>query len=171
MGGMGFISAHHAEILHNNALINLHTLEAARAVNGVERYLYTSSACIYPEYLPERRRRHAAAARRTPTRPSRRTPTAGRSCHRAPVPALPRGLRPRDADRALPQHLRPARHLGRRPREGAGGDVPQGRAGQADRRAQIEVWGDGEQTRSFCYIDDCVEGILPPDAVRLSPSR
>src|SRR5919201_1841532 len=49
MGGMGFISAHHAQILHNNALINLHTLEAARE-NGVRRYLYTSSACIYPEY-------------------------------------------------------------------------------------------------------------------------
>src|SRR5258708_12702895 len=49
MGGMGFISAHHAEILHNNALINFHTLEAAR-VNGANRLLYTSSACIYPEY-------------------------------------------------------------------------------------------------------------------------
>lgn len=49
MGGMGFISANHAAILHNNALINIHTLEAARA-NGVQRYLYTSSACVYPEY-------------------------------------------------------------------------------------------------------------------------
>jgi GDP-D-mannose 3', 5'-epimerase len=49
MGGMGFISAHHAEILHNNALINIHTLDAARE-NGVKRYLYTSSACVYPEY-------------------------------------------------------------------------------------------------------------------------
>ena len=49
MGGMGFISAHHAQILHNNSLINLHTLEAAR-LNGVKRYLYTSSACIYPEF-------------------------------------------------------------------------------------------------------------------------
>jgi len=52
MGGMGFISANHARILHNNALINFHTLEAART-NGVQRYLYTSSACIYPEYLQE----------------------------------------------------------------------------------------------------------------------
>ncbi|QYO66512.1 NAD-dependent epimerase/dehydratase family protein [Leptolyngbya sp. 7M] len=52
MGGMGFISAHHAQILYNNSLINLHTLEASR-VNGVGRYLYTSSACIYPEYLQE----------------------------------------------------------------------------------------------------------------------
>ena len=49
MGGMGFISNHHAQILHNNILINTHTLEAARE-NGVRRYLYTSSACIYPEY-------------------------------------------------------------------------------------------------------------------------
>src|SRR5256885_1527569 len=50
MGGMGFISAHHAQILQNNSLINLHTLEAARH-NNVDRYLYTSSACVYPEYL------------------------------------------------------------------------------------------------------------------------
>src|SRR3989338_11633205 len=42
MGGMGFISSHHAEILHNNSLINIHTLDAARA-NRVKRYLYTSS--------------------------------------------------------------------------------------------------------------------------------
>jgi GDP-D-mannose 3', 5'-epimerase len=49
MGGLGFISAHHAEILHNNSLINIHTLEAAH-VNDVKRYLYTSSACIYLEY-------------------------------------------------------------------------------------------------------------------------
>lgn len=49
MGGMGFISSHHAQILRNNALINLHSLEAARE-NAVERYLYTSSACVYPEY-------------------------------------------------------------------------------------------------------------------------
>src|SRR5687767_7801217 len=49
MGGMGFISSHHAEILHNNSLINIHTLDAAREA-GVARYLYTSSACIYPEY-------------------------------------------------------------------------------------------------------------------------
>jgi GDP-D-mannose 3',5'-epimerase len=49
MGGMGFISCHHTEILHNNSLINIHALNAARQ-NRVKRYLYTSSACIYPEY-------------------------------------------------------------------------------------------------------------------------
>ena len=50
MGGMGFISANHATILRNNALINIHTLEAAR-INGASRYLFSSSACIYPEHL------------------------------------------------------------------------------------------------------------------------
>ena len=49
MGGMGYISSHHASILHSNTLINFNTLEAAR-LNGVKRYLYTSSACVYPEY-------------------------------------------------------------------------------------------------------------------------
>jgi len=49
MGGMGFISCNHAQILHNNSLINLHCIEAARQ-NRVNRYLYTSSACVYPEY-------------------------------------------------------------------------------------------------------------------------
>ncbi len=46
---MGFISANHAQILRNNSLINIHTLDAAQ-VNGVKRYLFTSSACIYPEF-------------------------------------------------------------------------------------------------------------------------
>src|ERR1700680_3387888 len=49
MGGMGYISAHHAEIFRNNSLINIHTLDAARQ-NGAKRYLYASSACVYPEY-------------------------------------------------------------------------------------------------------------------------
>ena len=44
-------------------------------------------------------------------------------------------------------------------REGARGDVSQDRPGQAHRESEIEIWGDGEQTRSFCFIDDCTEGI------------
>src|SRR5688572_25049412 len=50
MGGIGFIEHNKAVIMHDNVLINVHMLEAAR-LNGVERYLYTSSACIYPGYL------------------------------------------------------------------------------------------------------------------------
>src|SRR5438132_904495 len=50
MGGMGYISANHATILRNNALIDLHTFDAAREQGG-QRLLFTSSACVYPEHL------------------------------------------------------------------------------------------------------------------------
>ena len=49
MGGIGFIEHNKAVIMHDNVLINVHMLEAARE-NGVRRYFYTSSACIYPGY-------------------------------------------------------------------------------------------------------------------------
>ena len=64
-----------------------------------------------------------------------------------------------DARRALPQRLRPPRHLRRRPREGPRGDLPQGRSRpKLSGKHEIEIWGDGEQTRSFMYIDDCLKG-------------
>ncbi|MCX5907573.1 MAG: NAD-dependent epimerase/dehydratase family protein, partial [Deltaproteobacteria bacterium] len=53
MGGIGYITAYHALIFRNNALINLHMLEAAR-ISQVQNYLYTSSACIYPQYLQKK---------------------------------------------------------------------------------------------------------------------
>jgi GDP-D-mannose 3', 5'-epimerase len=49
MGGIGFIESHKAEIVHDNILINIHMLEAAR-VNKIEKFFYTSSACVYPGY-------------------------------------------------------------------------------------------------------------------------
>ncbi len=52
MGGIGFIEHNKAVIMHDNVLINTHMIEAARQ-NGVSRYLYTSSACIYPMYLQQ----------------------------------------------------------------------------------------------------------------------
>src|SRR5262249_40997432 len=53
MGGIGYIETNKAAIVRNNTLINMHSIEAARA-NGVKRYLYTSSACIYPGYLQDK---------------------------------------------------------------------------------------------------------------------
>ena len=50
MGGIGFIETNKAVIVRDNTLINMHTIEAARA-SGVRKYLYTSSACVYPGYL------------------------------------------------------------------------------------------------------------------------
>ena len=158
MGGMGFISAHHAQILYNNSLINLHTLEAART-NGVKRYLYTSSACIYPEYLQE-------DANVTPLKESDAYPAA-----------------PQDAygweklvSEILCHHYREDYGIETRTVRfhnifGEKGTWEGGRekapAAMSRKIAlakltgnhEIEIWGDGEQTRSFCYINDCVEGL------------
>jgi GDP-D-mannose 3',5'-epimerase len=77
MGGMGFISAHHAEILRNNSLINLHTLDAARE-NGVKRYLYTSSHVSIPN-TGRTTRTSLRSRKKTRIRHNHRTPMAGRS--------------------------------------------------------------------------------------------
>jgi GDP-D-mannose 3', 5'-epimerase len=158
MGGMGFISNHHAQILYNNSLINLHTLEAAKT-NGVSRYLYTSSACIYPEYLQE-------DANVTPLKEEDAYPA-----------------QPQDAygweklvSEILCMHYRNDYGIETRTVRfhnifGEKGTWEGGRekapAAMCRKIAEakltgnheIEIWGDGEQTRSFCYINDCVEGI------------
>ena len=158
MGGMGFISAHHAQILYNNSLINLHTLEAARE-KGVSRYLYTSSACVYPEHLQEE----------TDVKPLKEEDA---------YPAFPQdayGWEKLISER-LCMHYRD--DFGMETRtvrfHNIFGELGTWRGGREKVPAAlcrkialaklagdpvIEIWGDGEQTRSFCYIEDCVEGI------------
>ncbi len=158
MGGMGFISANHAQILHNNALINLHTIEAARR-HGIKRYFYASSACVYPEYrqveadVTALKEEHAYPAQpqdgygwekliserlceyymgdyEIQTRVARFHNVFG------PLGTWDGGREKVPA--ALCRKIAYAKIIGNR---------------------EIEIWGDGQQTRSFCYIDDCVEGI------------
>ncbi len=133
MGGMGFISAHHAEILHNNSLINLHTLDAAR-VNGVQRYLYTSSACIYPEYLQTET--DVVPLKESDAYPAQPQDAYGweKLFTELLCALLRRRVPDGDAHRSVPQHLRAVRHVRRRPGEGAGGDLPEGRAGRGRRQ-------------------------------------
>jgi len=159
MGGMGFISSHHAEILHNNTLIDINTIEAARR-NGVKRYLYSSSACVYPEYLQ-------GEVDVTPLKEDDVYPA-----------------QPQDAygwEKLMGEHL--CQHYGAEygmetrvvrfhnifgPHgtwDGGREKVPAALCRKIARARltgsnEIEIWGDGEQTRSFCYIDDCVEGLF-----------
>jgi GDP-D-mannose 3', 5'-epimerase len=158
MGGMGFISSHHAEILHNNSLINLHTIEAAR-LNGAQRYLYTSSACVYPEY-----KQTTTAV--TPLREEDAYPAQPQDAY---------GWEKLIAER-LCTHYREEYGMTTRMvrfhnifgplgtwdggREKAPAAMCRKVAVAAlSGNSEIEIWGDGEQTRSFCYIDDCVTGI------------
>jgi nucleoside-diphosphate-sugar epimerase len=158
MGGMGFISAHHARILHNNSLINLHTLDAARQ-NGVQRYLFTSSACVYPEYLQ-------TDATVVPLQED------------AAYPAQPQdayGWEKLLSER-LCTHYREDYGIETRivrfhnifgplgTWEGGREKAPAALCrkvalAKLSGDSTVEIWGDGEQTRSFCYIDDCVVGI------------
>ena len=158
MGGMGFISSHHAEILHNNLLISTHTVEAARQ-NGVQRYLYTSSACVYPEYRQTQ----------TDVEPLKEEDA---------YPAQPQdayGWEKLVTER-LCMHYAQDHGLDIRVVRfhnifGPLGTFDGGRekapaalcrkvaAAKLAGRDEIEIWGDGEQTRSFCYIDDCVNGL------------
>ena len=158
MGGMGFISAHHAQILHNNSLINLHTLEAARA-NEVKRYLYTSSACVYPEYKQ-------LDVDVTPLKEEDAYPAQPQDAY---------GWEKLVTER-LCQHYREDYGIETRivrfhnifgplgTWEGGREKAPAAlcrkvAVAKLTGNPEIEIWGDGEQTRSFCYIDDCVTGL------------
>lgn len=158
MGGMGFISANHATILYNNATINFNTIESAR-VNKVNRYFYSSSACIYPEYLQTK----------TKLKPLKEED------------AFP--AQPQDAygweklvTEILAKYYREEYNMETRIARfhnifGPYGTWDGGREkapaaicrkiaiAKLTGKKEIEIWGDGKQTRSFCYIDDCLEGI------------
>jgi len=158
MGGMGFISAHHAQILHNNSLINLHTLEAARE-NNVKRYLYTSSACIYPEHLQE-------FANVTPLREEDAYPAYPQDAYGWEKLISERLCMHYREDYGIETRtVRFHNIFGERGTwEGGREKAPAAMCrkvaeAKLSGNHEIEIWGDGEQTRSFCYIDDCVEGI------------
>jgi GDP-D-mannose 3', 5'-epimerase len=158
MGGMGFIETHKAECMLS-VLINTHLLLAAREA-GVERYFFASSACVYaagkqqraqvtalaeddaypaePEdgygwekLFSERRCRHFHEDYGVATRVARYHNVYG------PLGTFEGGRE--KAPAAICRKIALAK---------AGG------------RHEIEIWGDGEQTRSFMYVDDCVEGTL-----------
>lgn len=156
MGGMGFISANHATILRNNALINLHTIEAAR-VHGVSRYLYSSSACVYPEHLQ-------TDADVTALREEDAYPANPQDAYGWEKLVTEKLCEYYTGEFGMPTRTVRFHNIygpygtWRGGREKAPAALCRKVAEAQDGEA-IDVWGDGEQTRSFCFIDDCVEGI------------
>ena len=118
MGGMGFIETHKAECMLS-VLINTHLLMAARDAN-VDRFFFSSSACVYA--ADKQVNADVTALKESDAYPAMagRRLRLGEVVQRAHVPALPRGLRPGDARRPLPQRLRrrraPTTADARRPR-------------------------------------------------------
>jgi len=156
MGGIGFIHSHKAEISRDNVLINTHTLEAAR-VNGVKRFLYTSSACVYPGYLQD-------SADVKPLKEEDAYPADAEDGYGWEKLFTERVCRHYTEDFGLETRVVRFHNIfgplgtyeGGREKSPAAicRKVALAKDGDA-----IEVWGDGKQTRSYCYIDDCVEGI------------
>jgi len=158
MGGMGFISAHHAEILHNNVLISTHTIEAARQ-NGVRRYLYTSSACVYPEY-------RQTSTDVEPLREEEAYPAQPQDAYGWEKLITERLCQHYHVDYGLDTRIVRFHNIfgplgtWRGGREKAPAAMCRKVAyAKLTGNHEIEIWGDGEQTRSFCYIDDCVAGL------------
>ncbi len=157
MGGIGFIESHKAEIVRDNTFINLQTIEAARQ-NGVQRYLYTSSACIYPGYKQK-------DADVTPLKEEDAYPAEAEDGYGWEKLYMERVCRHYTEDFGLDTRVVRFHNI-----FGPMGTYDGGRekspaaicrkVALADDGGEIEVWGDGLQTRSYCYIDDCVEGIF-----------
>lgn len=157
MGGMGFICGiHDAEIMHNSAMINLNILEACRLA-GTQKIFYSSSACVYP-----------LRNQLDPDNPKCNEDSA--------YPAAPDseyGWEKLFSERLYATY---ARNHGMYVRVARFHNIfgPEGtwcggrekapaalsrKVAEAKDGGVIEVWGKGDQTRSFLYVDECLEGI------------
>lgn len=159
MGGMGYISKAHAEIIRDNTLINVNMIESAR-LSKVKKYLFTSSACVYPRILQ------------------------GQDCSKS---LREEDAYPADCGFSYGWEKLHGEHLAHYYRVSGWLDTkivrlhnsygPKGtwRGGREKAPAalcrkvaiaklsgnpDVEIWGDGKQKRSFMYIDDCIEGML-----------
>ncbi len=157
MGGIGYITANHADISRNNILINAHMLESSRQ-NGVSRFLFSSSACVYNQA-------------------KQKDPEVKPLAEEDAFPADPEpgyGWEKLFAEELCRYYYKDFGFETRIVRfhnvygplgtyEGGKEKAPAAisrKVALVEDGGEIEVWGDGEQTRSFMYVDDCVEGLI-----------
>jgi nucleoside-diphosphate-sugar epimerase len=157
MGGIGFITANHAGIARNNVLINAHMLEASR-MQAVKRFLFSSSACVYAQSKQ-------LEVDVTPLREEDAYPAD-------PEPGY--GWEKLYTEQLCHYYWQDYRFETRIVRfhnvygplgtyEGGREKAPAAicrKVALAPNGGPIEIWGDGQQTRSFMYVDDCVEGLI-----------
>jgi nucleoside-diphosphate-sugar epimerase len=156
MGGIGYITSNHASIARNDTLINLNTIHSAHE-NRVSRLLFSSSACVYPQY--KQREADVTALKEEDAWPA--DPEEGYGLEKLYMEKICQYYR-----QDLGLETRVVRFhnvygpLGTYEggKEKAPAALCRKIAGIED-GDEIEVWGDGKQTRSFIYIDDCLEGV------------
>jgi GDP-D-mannose 3',5'-epimerase len=159
MGGAGYIftGEHDADVMNNSALCNLNVLGASQK-EGVKKIFYSSSACMYPEY-------------------NQMDPNNPKCSEDSAYPAAPDSEYGWEKLFSERLYLSYQRNYGIEVRVARFHNIfgPQGtwaggkekapaamcrKAAEAIDGSSIEVWGDGKQTRSFLYIDDCIEAVF-----------
>jgi GDP-D-mannose 3',5'-epimerase len=157
MGGVGYISQHHADLMRNNTLINLNSLYAAQQ-NKVKKVFFASSACVYPQQ--KQSSSDSQKLKEQDAIPA--DPDTGYGWEKLYTEQLCQAFR---ADFGM--DIKVARFHNIYGPEGTfeGGREKSPAAicrkvAQAKNPGEVEVWGDGKQTRSYCYIADCCEGVF-----------
>ncbi|HTU47723.1 MAG TPA: NAD-dependent epimerase/dehydratase family protein [Bryobacteraceae bacterium] len=157
MGGIGYITSSHANIARNNILINAHMLESSRE-NGVKRFLFSSSACVYAQ--GKQKDANVIALREEDAYPAE--PEPGYGWEKLYAEELCRYYwQDHKLETRIVRFHNVYGPLGTY--EGGKEKAPAAicrKVALASDHEEIEIWGDGEQTRSFMYVDDCVEGLL-----------
>ena len=156
MGGIGFIEGHKAACMQS-VLISTHMLQAARYFK-VKRFFYSSSACVYP--AGKQSASNITALRESDAWPAE--PEFGYGDEKIFTERMCRAFHD---DYGLDVHIARYHNI-----FGPCGTWDGGREkapaalcrkiAQASEGDTIEIWGDGNQTRSFCYIDDCIDGTM-----------
>jgi len=158
MGGAGYIftGEHDAAVMHNSATINLNMLEFGTRA-GVKRFFYSSSACIYPAY-------------------NQTDPDNPKCSEDSAYPAAPDseyGWEKLFSERLYMSYMRNYGVAVRVARfhnifgplgtwQGGREKAPAAmcrKVAETPAGGQIDLWGDGKQTRSFLYVDECVEAV------------
>lgn len=159
MGGMGYIAdpKNQASILYNNTLINFHSLEACRT-EGIKKVLYSSSACVYPD--EKQKSKDSPPLKESDVYPANPQDTYG--WEKLQMEHLCKAYRTFGMDIKVVRF-----HNIYGPEGVFDGGREKAPAAFCRKVIQaikngdsyVEMWGDGEQVRSFCYIDDCIKAI------------
>ena len=157
MGGIGFITTVGAEVMYDNVLINANMLEAS-VENKIKRFFFSSSACIYPTF--RQTDPNVTALKEGDAYPA--DPDNFYGWEKLYTEKMCEAFK-KDYD----LDIRIARYHNIYGPEGTykGGreKAPAAlccKVAEASNPGEIEIWGDGKQTRSFCYIDDCLRGTI-----------
>ncbi len=157
MGGIGYITEYHADIASNNILINTHMLRASH-VNGIRRFLYSSSACVYAQ--SKQKSAEVLPLKEGDADPA--DPEPGYGWEKLFTEQLCQYFyKDYGFETRIVRFHNVYGPLGTY--DGGKEKSPAAicrKVALANDGGSIDIWGDGKQTRSYMYIDDCVEGLI-----------